>query len=197
MGLAFTTLIGTFLALAVLTAAPAASHAQGQQPPVRPAPATQDFRAAFRAQIEDELAQLRPRLAKAESDAKTQAERYKEMAASKAEMARKTAEKAQTERARADAAAARKGYAAKIPGKSADAAKKPGAKDAKAAAGGEKGKGGEGAAGGAAASSGEAGTAPKKIDPVLTQQYLVMSLRDQVRLLRDRIAYLEGLLARM
>jgi hypothetical protein len=194
---AFQCLAIALLLAAIVAGGPAPSHAQ-QAPARGMGQASVDFRAAFRAQVEEELAQLRPRLAKAEADAKVQAERYKEMAASKAEMARKTAERAKAERAKADAAAAKKGYAPKLPGKTAGVGKAGGAKEAAAGAGdkgksADKGKGGEGGA----ASAGEGGPAPKKIDPVLTQQYLVMSLRDEVRLLRERIVYLEGLLARM
>jgi membrane protein involved in colicin uptake len=191
MGLISSARLCLFVALAVSAVPTGARLAQGQQPPVRPAMApAQDFRAPLRAQVEDELAQLRPRLAKAEADAKLQAERYREMAAAKAEMARKSAEKAQADRARADAMAAKKGYAPRLPGKAASAGKGAAAKDAKAPGGGDKSKGGEGAAGG-----GEG--APRKVDPVLTQHYLVLSLRDQIRQLRERIAYLEGLLARL
>lgn len=149
--------------------------------------ASTDFRATLRQQVEDELAQLRPRLKMVEQEAQDAAEKYKEMAASKAEVGKKAAEKTETAKARADAAAARQGYKPKMPGKGAGA---------KAGAGGDKGKaadakGGEG--GGAAAG----GAAPKKVDPVLTQQYVVMSLRDQIRQLRERITYLEELRTRL
>ena len=189
MRLGATIFFSVFLVLATV-AAPLPGRAQTQQPAARPAAkADTDFRAAFRAQVEDELAQLRPRLKVAEDEGRQQSDRYKEMAASKADMARKAAEKTQATRTKTDAAAAKKGYTPKAPGKSAGAGKKAGATDAKAD-GGDKAKGGEGGAGGS-------GAAPKKVDPVLTQQYLVMGLRDQVRQLRDRITYLEGLLARL
>lgn len=184
---------GTGILLGFLLALGGGSAAFAQAQPVAASPAARggsDFRAAFRAQIEDELTQLRPRLKLVEEDARQQADKYKEMAASKAEMAHKSQEKTQAARARADAAAAKKGYAPKLPGKAGGAggAKKPAAADAKAE-GGDKAKGGDAGGGGAAA--------PKKVDPVLTQQYVVMSLRDQIRQLRDRIAYLEGLLAKL
>jgi len=167
-----------------LKAAPGAAGAR---------PAAVDPRAALRAQVEDELAQLKPRLALAEKEAQEQAERYKEMAASKADVSKKTAEKAETAKARADAAAAKQGYKPKMPG--AAGGKK--ATDAKAAGGDKKGGDAKGGEAGGGAAGGASAAAAKKVDPVLTQQYVVLSLRDQVRQLRERITYLEELKARL
>lgn len=173
------------LGLMVVLAAPV--QAQKTAPAdAKPTPASADPRALLRAQVEDELALLRPRLKRLEDDAKEQADRYRDMAASKAEAGKKAAEKAEKARTRADEAQAKQGYKPKPPGP-AGAGGKKGA-DPKAGAGGA----GSGAAGGAGG-----GESAKKVDPVLTQHYVVLSMRDQIRQLRDRIAYLEELRAKL
>lgn len=163
--------------------------AEAQKAPPAPAtakPASADPRALLRDQVEAELAQLRPRLKLAEVEAKEQAERYSQMAASKAEVARKSAEKHDKDKAKADADRAKGGYKPRMP---RTAAKKPAPK--------KKGEDDEEEKAKAAAAAAAASDQPKKIDPVLTQQYVVLSLRDQIRQLRDRIGYLEELKARL
>jgi hypothetical protein len=149
-------------------------------------PANADPRAYLRDQVDAELAQLRPRLKIAEGEAKEQAERYSQMAASKAEVARNSAQRRDKDKAKADADRAKQGYRPKMP---RSAAKKPPPTKKKDED--------EEEAKAAAAAAAAASDQPKKIDPVLTQQYVVLSLRDQIRRLRDRIAYLEELKARL
>lgn len=178
------TLLALCLALGLLAVPPA----EAQKAPPAPAaatPANADPRALLRDQVDAELAQLRPRLKRAEADAKEQAERYSQMAARKAEVARKSAQKVETDKAKADADRAKQGYRPKMP---RSAAKKPAPKKK-----GEDEEEEKAAAAAAAAASEQ----PKKIDPVLTQQYVVLSLRDQIRQLRDRIAYLDELRAKL
>lgn len=177
-------LLALGLALGLLAVPPA----EAQKAPPAPAsatPANADPRALLRDQVDAELAQLRPRLKRAESEAKEQAERYSQMAASKAEVAKKSAQKVEKAKAKADADRAKQGYRPKMP---RNAAKKPPP---------AKKKGDEEEEEKAKAAAAAATDQPKRIDPVLTQQYVVLSLRDQIRQLRDRIAYLEELRARL
>ncbi|MBL8703501.1 MAG: hypothetical protein JNM30_01590 [Rhodospirillales bacterium] len=177
--LAFGMAIGLFLAppAGAQKAPPAAAGAK---------PANADPRALLRDQVEAELAQLRPRLKLAEAEAKEQAERYSQMAASKAEVAKKSALNKEKDKAKADADRAKGGYKPRMP---RSAAKKPKPK--------KKGEDDEEEKAKAEAAAAAASDQPKKIDPVLTQQYVVLSLRDQIRQLRDRIAYLEEIRARL
>jgi len=172
------------LGLTLGLAMPAMAQKAPPPKPIATTPAATDPRAALRAEIAQELALLRPRLKAIEEEAKEQAERYKEMAASKAEAGKKSQERAEAARERADKAAARQGYKPKVPG----AGKKAG--NAAAA--------GAGAGAGAPPEPPAAGGATtKKLDPVLTQQYVVLQLRDQIRQLRQRIDYLESVQARL
>jgi len=168
----------------VLLPASAARAQKASTPPAKATPANADPRAALREQVDAELALLRPRLKLAEAEAKEQAERYSQMAASKAEAAKKSALKAEQDRAKADVDRAKQGYRPKMPRtKKPPPPKKKGDEDEEE----EKAK----------AAAAAATDQPKRIDPVLTQQYVVLSLRDQVRQLRDRIAYLDELRARL
>ncbi len=173
------------LAIGLLPAAPVLAQ-KAPSAPATATPANADPRALLRDQVEAELAQLRPRLKLAEAEAKEQAERYSQMAARKAEVAKKSAQKVETDKAKADADRAKGGYKPRMP---RSAAKKPAPK--------KKGEDDEEEKAKAAAAAAAASDQPKKIDPVLTQNYVVLSLRDQVRQLRDRIAYLEELRARL
>lgn len=177
-------LLALCLALGLLAAPPAAAQ-KAPSAPATATPANADPRALLRDQVDAELAQLRPRLKRAEADAKEQADRYSQMAASKAEVAKKSADKVEKDKAKADADRAKQGYRPKMP---RNAAKKPPP---------TKKKGDEEEEEKAKAAAAAATDQPKKIDPVLTQQYVVLSLRDQIRQLRDRIAYLEELRARL
>lgn len=175
--------IAAGLAIGAITAMPAAAQ-KAPSAPATATPANADPRALLRDQVEAELAQLRPRLKLAEAEAKEQAERYSQMAASKAEVAKKAAQNKEKDKAKADADRAKQGYRPKMP---RSAAKKPTPKK----------KGDEEEEDKAKAAAAAAADQPKKIDPVLTQQYVVLSLRDQIRQLRDRIAYLEELRGRL
>lgn len=171
------------LAIGLLPAPPAVAQ-KAPSAPAAATPANADPRALLRDQVDAELAQLRPRLKRAEADAKEQSERYSQMAASKAEVAKKSAEKVEKDKAKADVDRAKQGYRPKMP---RNAAKKPPPKK----------KGDEEEEEKAKAAAAAATDQPKRIDPVLTQQYVVLSLRDQIRQLRDRIAYLEELRAKL
>jgi hypothetical protein len=158
----------------------------------------QDDRAVLRAQIETELKLRRARLAAIEAELKEQAKRYDEMAKHKMALAKIADAKADAAREAAEEKALKAQYAAAqagpkpagkgTKGKAKDAKAADAAGDAKEAAGGGKDAGG--------AKGGDAKGA-KRIDPMLTQNFLVLRLRDETRQLLDRITYLEGVLAKL
>lgn len=158
----------------------------------------QDDRAVLRTQIETELKLRRARLAAIEAELKQQAKRYDEMAKHKMELAKIADDKADAARAAAQEKALKAQYAAAQAGpKPAGKGAKGKAKDAKAAA--DANGDGKEASGGKDAGAAKGGDAKgaKRIDPMLTQNYLVLRLRDEARQLRDRITYLEGLMAKL
>jgi hypothetical protein len=187
----FTALALTVLVIAVM--APM-STARGEGPSTAQ-PRKPDDRAVLRAQVESELILRKARLTMIEQELQKQSKRYDEMAAQKIELAKITADKTEA----AKRAAAEKAIKAKYA--TAQAGPKPVAKTAKkdAKTGDGKDAAAKDAKGGkdaGAAKGGDPGAA-KQIDPMLTQNYLVLRLRDEGRQLRDRINYLESLLIRL
>lgn len=182
-------------ALACLVA-PLAVQAEG---PVVGRVVRPDDRTVLRNQILAELEQRQARVKVLEEELREQAKRYDEMAAQRRDLAQIAAEKEEAAKAAAAEKALKAKYAAAQAGngKRANGGKGAGQKakagDAKDADAGSA-KDGKGPAD---AANGGNGASAKKIDPMLVQHYLVMRLRDEVRLLRARIAYLEGVLAKL
>lgn len=160
-----------------------------------------DDRTVLRNQVLAELEQRQARVKILDEELREQAKRYDEMAAQRRELAQMTAAHEEAAKAAAAEKALKAKYAAAKAGNGKRAngrnggGQKTKAGDAKPGGGGaaKDGNGGGAAAGG----NGANGASEKKIDPLLVQHYLVVRLRDEARLLRARIAYLEGLLAKL
>jgi len=182
-----------FRACALALACAAMPLAAGAEGPAVGKIVRPDDRAFLRTQIETELAHRRARLAVIEQELQNQSKRYDEMAAHKMELAKLAAAQAEA----AKEAAAQKAMKAQLA-----AARSNGGKPAPKPGNGKSNgaNGANGKAGDAKDAAGAAGAEPgakKPIDPLLTQNYLVLRLRDEARQLSERVSYLEGVLAKL